>query len=116
KLDTTGQLALVRQTWADLPTNQRFVWNKLITGAFRVGVGRTLVVRALAQVAGLDPAIMAHRVMGHWEPTAADYLHLLDPDSESTDHTRPYPFYLAYPLENDPADLGERREWQIEWK
>lgn len=115
-LDTAGQLALVRQTWADLPTNQRFVWNKLITGAFRVGVGRTLVVRALAQVAGIDPAIMAHRVMGHWEPTATDYLHLLDPDSESTDHTRPYPFYLAYPLENDLAGLGERGDWQIEWK
>ncbi len=89
RLDAGAQLHLVRQTWADLPTNQRFVWNKLVTGAFRVGVGRTLVVRALAQVAGLDPAIMAHRVMGHWEPTAADSARLLDPLSESIDHTQP---------------------------
>jgi DNA ligase-1 len=115
-LDTAGQLALVRQTWNDLPTNQRFVWNKLITGAFRVGVGRTLVVRALAQVAGIDTPIMAHRLMGHWEPTAADYIHLLDPQSDSISHTQPYPFYLAYPLEGDPATLGPRQEWQVEWK
>ncbi|MCC6453754.1 MAG: ATP-dependent DNA ligase [Caldilineaceae bacterium] len=115
-LDKAGQLDLVRQTWADLPTNQRFVWHKLITGEFRVGVGRTLVVRALAQVAGLDPAVMAHRVMGKWEPTAQDYARLLDPHSEPVDHTQPYPFYLAYPLEGSPADLGPRDQWQIEWK
>ena len=116
RLDKAAQLELVRKTWADLPTNQRFVWNKLVTGAFRVGVGRTLVVRALAQVAGLDPAVMAHRVMGNWEPTAADYARLLDLASESVDHTQPYPFYLAYQLEVAPADLGERDDWQVEWK
>jgi len=116
QLDAARQLALVRQTWADLPTNQRFVWNKLITGAFRVGVGRTLVVRALAQVAGVDPAVMAHSIMGKWQPTAADYAHLLNPSNETTDQSQPYPFYLAYPLENDPADLGPRDQWQVEWK
>jgi DNA ligase-1 len=115
-LDTAAQLALVRRTWADLPTSQRFVWNKLITGAFRVGVGRTLVVRALAQVAGLDAAVMAHRLMGHWEPTASDYLHLLDPHRDTINVTQPYPFYLAYPLEDDPTTLGPRAEWQVEWK
>jgi DNA ligase-1 len=116
RLDTAGQLALVRQTWADLPTNQRFVWHKLITGGFRVGVGRTLVVRALALAAGLDPAVMAHRIMGKWEPTEADYARLLDPGDESVAHSRPYPFYLAYPLEGSPTGLGPRTEWQIEWK
>ena len=116
RLDTEGQLAIVRQTWAELPTAQRFVWHKLITGEFRVGVGRTLVVRALAQVAGVDPAVMAHRVMGHWQPTAEDYAHLLDADAGTVHYTQPYPFYLAYPLEGDPASLGDRADWQVEWK
>jgi DNA ligase 1 len=116
RLDTAGQFAIVRQTWTELPTAQRFIWHKLITGEFRVGVGRTLVVRALAQVAGLDPAVMAHRVMGNWQPTAEDYVHLLDPDAHQIHYTQPYPFYLAYPLEGDPASLGDRAEWQIEWK
>jgi len=116
KLDASGQLTLVRETWSLLPTTQRFVWNKLITGAFRVGVGRTLVVRALAQVAGIDPAVMAHRLMGKWQPTAADYSQLLDPSTEDTNHSQPYPFYLAYQLEADASALGLRQDWQIEWK
>ena len=115
-MDQASQLTLVRQTWADIPAAQRFVWNKLITGAFRVGVGRTLVVRALAQVAAIDAAVMAHRIMGQWEPTAADYLRLLDPESDTIHHTQPYPFYLAYALEGNPAELGPRADWQIEWK
>jgi len=59
---------------------------------------------------------MAHSIMGKWQPTAADYAHLLNPSNETTDQSQPYPFYLAYPLENDPADLGPRDQWQVEWK
>ncbi len=114
--DAAGQLALVRQTWAELPAHQRFVFNKLITGSFRVGVGRTLVVRALAQVAGIDPAVMAHRLMGSWEPTARDYARLLDATTAAGDHSQPYPFFLAYALDREPAALGSREEWQVEWK
>jgi DNA ligase-1 len=54
--------------------------------------------------------------MGKWEPTPEDYARLLDPASEAKDHTQPYPFYLAYPLEGSPSDLGPRSEWQVEWK
>jgi DNA ligase-1 len=115
-LDEAGQRALVTRTWAEMTTPQRFVWHKLITGSFRVGVGRTLVVRALAQVAGIDPAVMAHRIMGAWEPTATDFRALLDPDTQQADHSQPYPFYLAYPLEGAVESLGPRDAWQIEWK
>jgi DNA ligase-1 len=30
--------------------------------------------------------------------------------------SRPYPFYLAYPLEQEPAALGEAGDWMVEWK
>ena len=115
-LDEAGQRALVTRTWAEMTPTQRFVWHKLIGGGFRVGVGRTLVVRALANVAGVDPAVMAHRVMGAWEPTAADFRKLLDPDTTHADHSRPYPFYLAHQLEGEVAGLGPRADWQVEWK
>ena len=94
KLDEAGQRELITRTWAEMTTPQRFVWHKLITGSFRVGVGRTLVVRALAQVAGIDPAVMAHRLMGAWESTAADFRALLDPDTQQADHSQPYPCLL----------------------
>ena len=48
---------------------QRFAWNKLITGEFRVGVSQSLVVRALAEVSGHSTEAIAHRLMGDWQPT-----------------------------------------------
>lgn len=115
-LDEADRRALVTRTWAEMTPTQRFVWHKLIGGAFRVGVGRTLVVRALANVAGVEPAVMAHRLMGAWEPTAADFRRLLDADTTHADHSRPYPFYLAYQLDSEIEELGPRAEWQVEWK
>ncbi len=115
-MDEAGQRALVEQTWRELSVQQRFVWHKLITGEFRVGVGRTLVERALANVAAIPQPIMAHRLMGAWEPNGADFVRLLDPETQETHHSQPYPFYLAYQLDAGPASLGNPDEWQVEWK
>lgn len=102
--------------WAELDRRQRFVWNKLITGAFRVGVSQQLVIRALAEVGGLEAAVVAHRLMGAWEPTAAAYEQLRATEAADADISRPYPFFLAHPLEGEPAELGDLSDWQVEWK
>jgi DNA ligase-1 len=104
------------QAWSEMSGEQRFVWNKLITGAFRVGVSQSLVVRALAIVSGLEPAVISHRLMGDWQPDPAQYAQLIAKESEDADVSRPYPFFLAYPLESGLEDLGDISEWQIEWK
>lgn len=110
------QRAIVRAAWAALGGAERFVWNKLITGAFRVGVSQQLVVRALARVTGADTAAIAHRLMGDWQPSAAFYATLASHDSADADASRPYPFCLAHPLDDEPATLGAIAEWQAEWK
>ena len=118
-LQTGGQTAraLLLQTWRELNDTERFVWNKLITGSFRVGVAQTLVARALAAVAGIEPPIMAHRLMGQWQPTVEDFKRIIDGQgSASHEVARPYPFFLASPLSGSPSELGDLREWQIEWK
>jgi DNA ligase-1 len=107
---------LLERTWCELPSDQRFVWNKLITGAFRVGVSRGLVTRALGRVAGLEPAQIAHRLAGRWQPSADTYRRLIDPQAHHDEPGRPYPFYLASPLEADPESLGPVSQWQAEWK
>jgi DNA ligase-1 len=107
----------VVQAWRELDRGQRFIYNKLITGGFRVGVSAKLVIRALADVSGLAPSVIAHRLMGAWEPNAAFYRSLLEPDAQDTDLSRPYPFFLAYPIDSDPQQqLGDIGDWQIEWK
>ncbi|MEM1271047.1 MAG: ATP-dependent DNA ligase [Bacteroidota bacterium] len=112
------QRASVTAAWQALSGTERFIWNKLLTGGFRVGVSQKLLVRALASVSGVDEAILAHRLMGTWEPTPDFYLSLLSAETTDDDHSRPYPFYLAYPIqtEDELDGLGARDLWQIEWK
>jgi DNA ligase-1 len=110
------QRAAMLDAWRQLDDRQRFVWNKLISGGFRVGVSQQLVTRALGEVAGVDPAVVAHRLMGDWEPSPAFFERLLARDAADADLSRPYPFFLAYALEQPLEDLGDRDEWQAEWK
>lgn len=108
---------LLLRTWRDLSGTERLVWNKLITGGFRIGVAQTLVVRALAEVAGIPQPVMAHRLLGRWQPTEEDFLRMLHENDPGADEVaRPYPFFLASPLEGEPASMGNVEEWQAEWK
>jgi DNA ligase-1 len=110
------QRRLLQGTWSVLGRGERLVWNKLLTGGFRVGVSQQTVVRALARATGAPAAVLTHRLMGNWEPGAEFYRALVSPDTLDADHSRPYPFYLAYPLNSEPEELGDVQEWQLEWK
>lgn len=114
--DEAQQRAVILQTWRELTSTQRFLFHKLMSGNFRVGVSRTLVTRALAQVVGIAPATMAHRIMGDWPPTADAFLQLTRHASNASDPGRPYPFFLAYPLDLEVETLGPVADWQVEWK
>jgi DNA ligase-1 len=110
------QREVMISSWRELDRRERFVWNKLITGSFRVGASQRLVVRALAEVSGLDEGVVAHRLMGAWDPTPEFFQGLMAPDTRDADVSRPYPFFLAYPLDQDPATLGDAADWIAEWK
>ena len=104
------------QAWRELDGTERFVWNKLITGGFRVGVSQRLVVRALAELSGVDAGVLAHRLMGGWDPGAVAWTRLVSPDTHDADVSQPYPFFLAHALDDQPDTLGPREAWQAEWK
>ena len=116
--DAETQKAAVTEAWARMNYSQRLVYNKLITGAFRVGVSQLLVVRALSQFSELPTDVIAHRLMGDWTPSADFFKKLLDPglDTEETPIARPYPFHLAHQIDIEPAGLGKVSDWQAEWK
>jgi DNA ligase-1 len=115
-LNDHGRRSALVSSWNELSTRERFVFNKLVTGAFRVGVSQGLVVRALAETAALDTSVIAHRLMGQWEPTPTFFRGLLAPAAGETDHSRPYPFCLAHPLPAGPEELGDVADWLMEWK
>jgi DNA ligase-1 len=114
--DEEVQREVMVAAWRELGRRERLVWNKLITGSFRVGTSQRLVVRALAEVSGIEEGVIAHRLMGAWDPTPEFFRRLIAPDTRDADVSRPYPFLLAHPLEEAPAFLGDPEEWLLEWK
>jgi DNA ligase-1 len=110
------QVEKLLQYCDQLTVPERLVFNKLITGSFRVGVSQQLVVKALSAASGVDEATIAHRLMGDWTPNAAFFEQLMHPETSDADISKPYPFYLAYPLEQELNSLGEISDWIAEWK
>ena len=104
------------KAWSELSTHERFVFNKLVTGGFRVGVAQQMVIRALADVSGVAAAVIAHRMMGTWEPVPAFFQSLIAPDGGEADISKPYPFCLAHPTEGSVETLGRIEDWLVEWK
>lgn len=113
--------------WAQLDRLSLMVCIKLITGAFRVGVSKLLVTRALASLADLDPKRVAQRLVGYTDlshrPSAEGYRALIAEESEHEHAQRggqPYPFFLAHalqaPVETFDTLLGAPDNWFIEWK
>jgi len=123
-LTEEAQAEAVRRLWRGLEPAELLVANKLLTGGLRVGVGQGLVLRALARLSGLEVSLLQHRLMGGFRPSGEAYLALLAP-AELGDPvpSRPYPFFLASPLADAPAEQpdaaplpGSTPQWLVEWK
>lgn len=125
RLDEPHKKTIVLKAWDQLDQRGKFLFHKLISATFRVGVSRLLAVRALAQVASIPQEEMDHRLMGDWPPTAEFFQSLMRPLQTGAEaggrelHWNPYPFFLAHQLE-DTAFVGEKlgpiTQWQAEWK
>ncbi len=103
-------------SWMQMDQSERFVFNKLIMGSFRIGVSQKTIVNALAKLTNLTSSEIAHRISGNWDPSTIIFDELFDEDSQLIDHSRPYPFYLAYALNDEAHSLGNPQDWQAEWK
>jgi DNA ligase-1 len=104
------------ESWNSLDTAQRFVFNKLISGNFRIGVSHKMLVNALAKQSNTDSNRIMHRIMGKWKPEEITFEDLIAGEHVNTDNSWPYPFCLAYALETETENLGKPEEWQAEWK
>lgn len=116
KADEQEKKEFILQSWLELTSKERFVFNKLLSSTFRVGVSQNMMVNALAKTVQLEPSVIAHRISGNWDPATTNFEELLSEQDISFDYSKPYPFYLAYAIEEEVSNLGEPAEWQAEWK
>jgi DNA ligase-1 len=102
--------------WNQFSYRQKFVFNKLITGGFRMGVSQKLTVKALSKATGHSENVLMHKMMGNWNPAQITFDELFYSDHENQSLSQPYPFFLAYALEEEVSELGFPEEWQAERK
>lgn len=132
RMDPEQRNDMLRSTWAVLSAPERFVFHKMLSGNFKVGVQKRSVIRAVAEAFEIAPSLVEHRLSGRFEPTAKGFGALISATEQDEDAARPYPFYLAspievllgagasstdeVPIETVEEHLGDINEWTAEWK
>ncbi len=106
----------VLESWNGLNHVERFIFNKLIGGSFRIGVSKKLLINAVSKYSGVESTVLMHSIMGKWEMDEVDFDELIQGTHINPDDSKPYPFSLAYPLEKEVTELGDRTKWQAEYK
>jgi len=74
------------------------------------------MTRALSKATDIDEDILAYKLMGNWDPSTTTFTDLVLEEKPEDYLSKPYPFYLAYAIENEPQDLGNVEEWAAEHK
>jgi DNA ligase-1 len=100
-----------------LSRDEAFLFLKLSSGGFRVGVSKGLVHDAIARAITMDRAVIEERLMGEF--TVDEYWldRLKEPVTQDELDARPLPFLLANPLSEsdalalDPASVAVEYKW-----
>lgn len=114
--DDATKKTFILTAWDGLDYTERFIFNKLIGGSFRLGVSQKMLVNALARYSGIEPSTITHAIMGSWTVEDTNFEELIRGEGSNPDASKPYPFCLAYPIEKEVEHLQERKDWQAEYK
>ena len=114
----TTQQRLILKLWSEITDQDHYLTNKLITGGFRNGVSKGLVVKSIAQAYELDESTVLERLMKPMEINKVWFQELTQQVSEKrTDRGAiPYPFYLASPVQIEDIKETPPADWRLEYK
>lgn len=114
--DAAQKKQFVLDAWDCLPLTERFIFNKLLGGSFRLGISSQSLINTLAKHYHLENNAIAHSIMGDWVMEDVTFERLIHGEYTDTQLSKPYPFCLAYPLEKELEELGDLADWQVEYK
>ena len=115
-LEEEDKVNYIQEIWENLPNNNFLVFNKILTGTFRIGVSKGTIIKCLANMNSIDETIISHRLMGSFEPKAETYNFIINKKLDRNELSyKPFPFQLANPFENKIKD-SQIDNYQFEWK
>jgi len=117
KLDENQKISKLKLLWEKTSKNNQLIFNKILTGTFRIGVSKGLVTKAISKMIGIDQSIILHRLMGDFEPIEETYMFLINKKLEQKELTyKPYPFQLANTFDMKIKEITSIDQFQFESK
>ncbi|MDN5205670.1 cisplatin damage response ATP-dependent DNA ligase [Fulvivirgaceae bacterium BMA10] len=102
------------EAWDRLGQYERLLFNRILVGGLRTVVSQKLLVTAISRNAQIEENVLAHRLMGEWDPEMSDYHSLILAERKEDKLSRPYPFLISKNLENNIELLGDPKDWIAE--
>ena len=106
----------IKEIWENLPEENYLVFNKILTGTFRVGVSVGLITKSISKLTNLPESIISHRLMGNFKPSIESYELLIKKEIIQEElNYKPFPFLLASNYEKKISE-SSITNFQFEWK
>ncbi|EEE39285.1 ATP-dependent DNA ligase [Prochlorococcus marinus] len=106
----------IKNLWETLPEDNHLIFNKILTGTFRVGVSIGLITKSISKLINIDEEIISHRLMGNFKPSIDSYEFLTNKNINLEElNSKPFPFLLANTFE-DKIFKNSINNFQFEWK
>ena len=117
KFDENKKKLYIKSLWEKISKDNQLIFNKILTGTFRIGVSKGLVVKAISNMTGVDESIILHRLMGELEPIEETYMFLFNQKLEQKElDYKPYPFQLANTFDERIKETISVDKYQFESK
>ena len=117
KFDENKKKLYIKSLWEKISKDNQLIFNKILSGTFRIGVSKGLVVKAISNMTGVDESIILHRLMGELEPIEETYMFLINQKLEQKElDYKPYPFQLANTFDERIKETISVDKYQFESK
>ena len=116
KLNEEEKNLEIKNLWETLPEDNHLIFNKILTGTFRVGVSIGLITKSISKLINIEEEIISHRLMGDFKPSIDSYEFLINKNINLQElNSKPFPFLLANTIE-DKIFKHSINDFQFEWK
>ncbi len=105
----------VMSFWKQFDSNEKYVFNKLIIGSFKMNVDHKNVLEALYEYCKIDKHLLAYNLQLTWNPFFTTFEELIYANADKIDSLKPYAFCLTKHFNGQMSSLGLSNEWQVEY-
>ena len=117
KLEEPHKKSQIKLLWEKITNDNQLIFNKILTGSFRIGVAKGIVTKAISNMIGVDESIILHRLMGDFDPIEETYIFLINQKLEQRELAyKPYPFQLANTFDEKIKETTSINQYQFESK